>query len=321
MLTSVSVSPPALLPDGLVAARNFDSFEEMTTWAPAWTRELRQLGQGPFRGRQLVAYTSRVKLALVVRRPGVVSRGTPPPGTRVVGVCVATGPILVQGRPLRRGEVAVLGGGAPFEFRVTGPQLAFLAAVDEQLLDAHAATRARPQAFDEDGWLRLRDREAERGMLRAWYGEIRRALREPGSLADPGGAARFEHVVIDALLDATAETGRPVRSPERTDSAKRAEAYLEGHLDEPVTMSELSRSVGAPVRTLDDGFRRSLGFSPEAYGKLLRLHAARVDLRKARPGETVSQVAVRWGFFHLGCFSVDYRRMFGEGPSETLRPG
>jgi transcriptional regulator GlxA family with amidase domain len=32
-------------------------------------------------------------------------------------------------------------------------------------------------------------------------------------------------------------------------------------------------------------------------------------------------VAVRWGFFHLGSFSADYRRMFGEGPSETQRPG
>jgi transcriptional regulator GlxA family with amidase domain len=127
--------------------------------------------------------------------------------------------------------------------------------------------------------------------------------------------------VIDALLDATAETGRPVGSPDGMDSAKRAEAYLEGHLDDPVTLSELVRSVGAPVRTLDDGFRQSLGFSPEAYGKLLRLHAARVDLRKAQAGATVSQVAVRWGFFHLGCFSADYRRMFGEGPSETLRPG
>jgi AraC-like DNA-binding protein len=321
MRTAVSVSPPALLPVGLVAARNFDSFEEMATWAPAWTWELRQLGEGLFRGRQLVAYTSRVKLAVVVRRPGVVSRGIPPPGTRVVGVCLATGPILVKGRPLRRGEVAVLGGGAPFEFRVTGPQMAFLAAVDEQLFASHAATRARPHAFDEDGWLRLRDREAERGMLRAWYGEIRRALREPGALADPGAAARFEHAVLDALLDATAETGRPVRSPEWRVLTKRAEAYLDACLHDQITLSELSRAVGAPVRTLDDGFRQSLGFSPEAYGKVLRLNAARVDLRKSQPGATVSRVAVRWGFFHLGSFSVDYRRMFGEGPSETLRPG
>jgi hypothetical protein len=27
---------------------------------------------------------------------------------------------------------------------------------------------------------------------------------------------------------------------------------------------------------------------------------------------------MRWGFFRLGCFSADYRAMFGENPSETL---
>lgn len=34
---------------------------------------------------------------------------------------------------------------------------------------------------------------------------------------------------------------------------------------------------------------------------------------------TLASAAVRWGFLELGRFSVQYRRRFGEGPSETLR--
>jgi AraC family ethanolamine operon transcriptional activator len=30
-------------------------------------------------------------------------------------------------------------------------------------------------------------------------------------------------------------------------------------------------------------------------------------------------VATQWGFFQLGYFSVDYRKMFGESPRDTLR--
>jgi AraC family ethanolamine operon transcriptional activator len=312
-------SPQAFLPVGLVAARNFDSFEELSSWAPAWSHELLQLGQGRFRGRVVVAHTARVQLALTVRRPGLLARGTPPRGTRVVGVLLSSGPVFIQDRPLLRGQVAVLRGGEHFEFRAPHPHLIFLMAVDEALVTTHAATRSRPQAFDVEGWLRVRDPAAERALLRAWYGELRRAQREPGSLVDPRGARRFEEAILDALLDATTVAAPPARSPSRPDPVKRAEAYLESHLDEPVTVSELSRAVGIPVRTLHDGFRRSLGFTPKAYAKVLRLNAARVDLRKAPPGMTVSQVAVRWGFFHLGYFSVDYRRMFGESPSETLR--
>jgi AraC family ethanolamine operon transcriptional activator len=55
-----------------------------------------------------------------------------------------------------------------------------------------------------------------------------------------------------------------------------------------------------------------------AYLKSLRLSAARRDLKTARRGTTVAEIATKWGFFRLGHFSGDYRAMFGEKPSETL---
>jgi AraC family ethanolamine operon transcriptional activator len=32
----------------------------------------------------------------------------------------------------------------------------------------------------------------------------------------------------------------------------------------------------------------------------------------------VTELACRWGFFHLSNFAADYWRQFGERPSETL---
>ena len=34
---------------------------------------------------------------------------------------------------------------------------------------------------------------------------------------------------------------------------------------------------------------------------------------------TISQIAIEWGFWHMGQFSADYKKMFGETPSTTLR--
>jgi AraC-like DNA-binding protein len=42
-------------------------------------------------------------------------------------------------------------------------------------------------------------------------------------------------------------------------------------------------------------------------------------LRRAVPEETVGQIAMRNGLVHLGRFSVSYRKVFGESPSETIR--
>jgi len=44
------------------------------------------------------------------------------------------------------------------------------------------------------------------------------------------------------------------------------------------------------------------------------------ELRRADPSNTrVADVANEWGFWHMGQFVADYRRRFGERPSETLR--
>ena len=50
-----------------------------------------------------------------------------------------------------------------------------------------------------------------------------------------------------------------------------------------------------------------------------RLARARRDLLEGLPGTTVTQTALQWGFQHLGRFSGEYARRFGESPSDTLR--
>jgi transcriptional regulator GlxA family with amidase domain len=55
------------------------------------------------------------------------------------------------------------------------------------------------------------------------------------------------------------------------------------------------------------------------YLRNARFEKAREALRRARPEESVTEIAMTLGFSHMGRFSVEYRRRFGERPSETLR--
>jgi AraC-like DNA-binding protein len=86
------------------------------------------------------------------------------------------------------------------------------------------------------------------------------------------------------------------------------------------TVAELAAKVSVSARSLQQGFRQSLHTTPMAYLRLVRLEKVRDELSLSAPASvTVTEIATRWGFVHLGRFAAVYRDTFGEQPSETLR--
>lgn len=96
------------------------------------------------------------------------------------------------------------------------------------------------------------------------------------------------------------------------------EDHLVAHCDEPLTPESLAALAGVSVRSLFLGFQRYRGVSPMKLLRELRLQRVREDLLAAPPGTRVTDIALRWGFTHLGRFSLEYRQAFGESPSATL---
>lgn len=111
---------------------------------------------------------------------------------------------------------------------------------------------------------------------------------------------------------------RQQRLPRRIHIAHAAHDYLHMQSHRPVSMAELCTAVGAPERTLHLAFHETYGMPPKQYMKLQRLNGAHHALLQAGTMNTVSQIAMDWGFLHLGRFAIDYRDLFGETPSETL---
>ncbi len=99
-----------------------------------------------------------------------------------------------------------------------------------------------------------------------------------------------------------------------------AEDYLCAHLNWPVSRAELAKASGTSIRTLSRAFMRHHGMGPMQFLKARRLDAAYRDLLGTKPQHnSVTEVALRYGFNHLGMFAIDYRQAFGELPSATLR--
>jgi len=99
---------------------------------------------------------------------------------------------------------------------------------------------------------------------------------------------------------------------------KRAIDYMQGHLDVPIRLADIVRASGVPGRTLFKHFSDCRGLSPMRHLRNARLDKIREMLVRAQPEESVTEIAMQWGFTHMGRFSIEYRRRFGESPSETL---
>ena len=129
----------------------------------------------------------------------------------------------------------------------------------------------------------------------------------------------FGAVVAVVADDGCAPKAAPV-CPGRRHVVDAAKAFMDSRIAEPITVADLCRELGVSRRTLQYSFQEVLGINPVAFLRAMRLNGVRRDLRAAsRPGDAVQDISARWGFWHLGHFVTDYKRMFGELPSATLR--
>lgn len=100
----------------------------------------------------------------------------------------------------------------------------------------------------------------------------------------------------------------------------RFEEFLEAHPDQPLYLTEICAAIGVADRTLRVACEEHLGMGPIRYLSLRRMHLVRRALLRADPSTaTVTRIVTDHGFWELGRFSVSYRTLFGESPSESLR--
>jgi|ERR1700733_13803003 len=165
---------------------------------------------------------------------------------------------------------------------------------------------------------------------RSWLSLVsvlaREAGQDDGLLRHRLALANLQHLLVEGLLltqphnytDALNDDGRPASQA----VVRQAIDLMRGHPETAWTTAEVARATGVSVRALQKAFAEAGEPPPMTYLRQLRLHrvrAALTDASQARPPGAITIVASRWGFVHLGRFAQQYRQLFGEAPSQTLR--
>jgi AraC-like DNA-binding protein len=147
----------------------------------------------------------------------------------------------------------------------------------------------------------------------------------PDVLAHPEVARALEHELVRTMVHCLTDRETVVieaRGFQRISVMKHFEQLLEANPGSPLYVGDICAAIGVPERTLRSYCMEHLGMSPHRYLWLRRMTLVRHALFAADPAKSsVTEIATDFGFWELGRFSVQYRKMFHESPSMTLRRG
>jgi AraC-like DNA-binding protein len=311
-IPETQTAPPAFF-----VKHEFDDVDELAEVTKAWDLDFRQLNRGAFSGSVRQAVFGPIHLA-DTRLEGVLhQRGTTP--TDVWTFCFPGHHQMEfrwRGHPVGANDLLIHQPGGEFEsiskhdfglllVSVSGEHLEAASrrlglSVSERALRGMEITNCAPEIVSN---LRLLVKTAL-GILVQGH-TLPRAVEQNAS---------------DLLVQGLAAGGIPDRRPPQRRQQRLIEAAIRiarERAHEIHSVKDLCGVSGASERTLRRGFNERFGISPRSYLKAQRLIGARRDLRASSQGETITDIANRWGFWHMGQFAKDYRQKFGELPSET----
>jgi AraC-like DNA-binding protein len=196
------------------------------------------------------------------------------------------------------------------------------AALEEKLAALHPSGKARPISFDATTLLDCNTRKGASWMRTVQYvvDELRNADPDcPQQLI----ASPLEQLLIQTLYRSQAngllladESGQAARPW----YVRKAQQYIQDNFTDELGIEALAELTGVSVRSLQYGFKNSIGMTPVQYLKQLRLQQAREKLLCYTGYDSgVTDIALQCGFRQLGRFAKSYKNAFGESPSDTLR--
>lgn len=283
-----------------------------------WT----QLEPGAFAYERRAADLGGIQVLRSAFNLGYKAEGELAPGIAVISI---PGDRETQARWFgnRIGYDHIASSGRGYDITTSGPATFYSAILDREEISARFGPGATDSAlFDAGAPALVNDDSEHAAALRIYVHRIVHdyAIARGETLAVQASVRHTLLPLLAIAFEQPRESNCPVAVTRRVAAVRISEAYVAENIDSNPSLLDLSKISGLRLRSLINAFRAVTGMSPMAYLKRQRLNAVRRALTDAEKENTrIIDVAANWGFWHMGHFTTDYRELFGETPSETLR--
>lgn len=304
----------------------FDDAQAQAEGLRGWNQQYQQLSRGPFHGVIRELFVGKQHLFLETLNKRLAQSGMVPEGSFGVGVPIQLdGPSILGGRTSEASNVHIFSGRDGFQY--VSPETHVMAGIEVRMADFLALADSEESmrsierlASSAQPYIVSHNRIEE---MRVFIHGVFNALAAaPELLKNNAVTEALDRALLSNLMELF-ETDKklvlePTSAVRRWSVVSRARDLISSRLADPFTVAELAAEMQVPRRTLQHHFQETLGIRPVEYLRVIRLNEAR---RRLSGGATISvtDVATSLGFWHFGHFSRDYRQLFGELPSQTLK--
>lgn len=293
----------------------FNEFEAFTETAKLWSLEYHKLDTVPFSGEIFQLFFPDCVICRGRLTGKFKQLGTPPPGMRTFTLFASERHHMTwRGHSVDGSNFTAFPLGGELN-AITGDDFdIFTVSVPDSKL-ASLAERADFQGLEK----RLNAEE----VLQADTMQLIRLRQCLHRIIQPFIINREElkEQILLLLIEAinqefqSQETQR--KSARRQHAAQQVDRLILSRPEDPYSIRELSRLTQVSERTLEYAFSELYGIKPKAYVNRIRLNQVRKLIRQGGC-KGITDAANAWGFWHMGQFARDYRKLFGELPSDTL---
>lgn len=309
-------NPPSLiLNEGNFIDHHYDGYEEMQSITDNWEHQCTyQLLSNALKGHHQILHLHTMQLAYVERPGGMMSNSGSAKDCITFSVLeeCADKACFHRMKP-QAGDIVFFDDSAPYNFMTNS---AFkLCAVNIQKEELGDLLPKLSQALNHS----IKDTDAE--MSKTLRSILKQFTEQPDTEKDKkyfrDAEEKIKNVLMK-LLSKQAPILPKLTKGEETALDIRDQVYL--HMDGKINIKFLSKQHHISEKTLQNSFRSLFGFTPVHFLRQLKLNLVRNELNKSDKAQSsVSNIALKWGFTHMGRFSRYYTDLFGENPSQTLR--
>ncbi len=296
--------------------------DEFLEKAVGWDIEHFQLASGAYLISMDILHTESIQISNVSHHVGILERGGIPNGACAISLptLLSSKPLHFRGRILEKGQCPALLSGEEFETFSSGGVNYVTLVVKTALLDK-ISRLVRGQEFSSlvDQQVVYIPRKSQQRLIQL----ITTSMNSPNiSSRTPGIRQQnlLEKQILEQLLLAIQPShSKDPKFPNRIVVARQAKQVIQDNLHQRISIEQICDHIGCSIRTLHLGFNECYGIPPRQYARTLALNGVHKRLCRLSSNETITDIAMQWGFYHLGRFSGQYKSLFSELPSETVK--